>query len=61
MTVELHPDSVHTIVVLDSSSGLKVDALTDAVGSEMMPMGGSALALAGPRRVSPRTRRHGCW
>src|SRR6185436_1700002 len=33
MTVELHPDSVHTIVVLDSSSGLKVDALTGAVGT----------------------------
>ena len=70
MTVELHPDSVYTIVVLDSSSGLKVDALTDAVGSEMMPMGGSALALAaagdrdrdaadrhGPPRAAPVTPR----
>ena len=47
MTVELHPDSVHTIVVLDSSSGLKVDALTDAVGSGMMPMGGVNTGFGG--------------
>ena len=54
MTVELHPDSVHTIVVLDSSSGLKVDALTDAVGSEMMPMGGVGTGFGGtaPRQPS---------
>ena len=54
MTVELHPDSVHTIVVLDSSSGLKVDSLTDAVGSEMMPMGGVGTGFGGtaPRQPS---------
>ena len=54
MTIELHPDSVHTIVVLDSSSGLKVDALTDAVGSEMMPMGGVGTGFGGtaPRQPS---------
>lgn len=54
MTVELHPDSVHTIVVLDSSSGLKVDALTDAVGSGMMPMGGVNTGFGGtaPRQPS---------
>jgi len=53
-TVELHPDSVHTIVVLDSSSGLKVDALTDAVGSGMMPMGGVSTGFGGtaPRQPS---------
>jgi Domain of unknown function (DUF4397) len=47
MAVKLHPDSVHTIVVLDSSSGLKVDALTDAAGSEMMPMGGVNTGFGG--------------
>jgi hypothetical protein len=54
MTVELRPDSVLTIVVLDSSSGLKVDALTDAVGSEMMPMGGVGTGFGGtaPRQPS---------
>jgi hypothetical protein len=52
--VKLRPDSVHTIVVLDSSSGLKVDALTDAVGSEMMPMGGVNTGFGGtaPRQPS---------
>lgn len=54
MTVELHPDSVHAIVVLDSSYGLKVDALTDAAGSGMMPMGGVNTGLGGtaPRQPS---------
>jgi Domain of unknown function (DUF4397) len=54
MPVKLHPDSVHTIVVLDSSSGLKVDTLTDAVGSEMMPMGGVGTGFGGtaPRQPS---------
>lgn len=54
MPVELHPDSVHTIVVLDSSSGLNVDALTDAVGSGMMPMGGVNPGFGGtaPRQPS---------
>ena len=54
MPVTLHPGSVHTIVVLDSSSGLKIDALTDAVGSEMMPMGGVNTGFGGtaPRQPS---------
>jgi hypothetical protein len=47
MPVKLAPDTVHTIVVLDSSSGLKVDALTDAAGSEMMPMGGVNTGFGG--------------
>ena len=54
MSVRLRPDSVHTIVVLDGSSRLKVDALTDAVGSEMMPMGGVSTGFGGtaPRQPS---------
>ena len=34
-------------MVLDGSSGLKVDALTDAVGSQAMPMGGVDTGLGG--------------
>jgi len=52
MPVKLQPNSVHTIVILDSSSGLKVDALTDAVGSEMMPMSGVNTGFGGTARHS---------
>ena len=37
MPVTLAAGTVHTIVVLDGSSGLKVDAVTDAAGSQIMP------------------------
>ena len=47
MSVNLAADTVHTIVVLDGSSGLKVDALTDAVGSQTMPMGGASTGFGG--------------
>jgi Domain of unknown function (DUF4397) len=47
MAVKLAADTVHTIVVLDGSSGLQVDALTDAVGSTMMPMGGPDTGFGG--------------
>jgi hypothetical protein len=47
MRVKLAPDTVHTIVVLDDSSGLRVDALTDAVGSQVMPSGGAGTGLGG--------------
>ena len=39
MPVTLAADSVHTIVVLDNPSGLKVDAVTDSAGSPAMPAG----------------------
>ena len=41
-------------MVLDGSSGLKVDALTDAAGSETMPMGGVNTGFGGtaPRQPS---------
>lgn len=45
--VTLTADTVHTIVVLDDSSGLKVDALTDAAGSQIMPKGGASAGLGG--------------
>jgi len=48
-------DSVHTFVVLDDSSGLKVDALTDSSGSALMPAGGVQAGFGGtaPQPVSP--------
>src|SRR5260370_33832616 len=45
MAVTLAEGSVHTIVVLDAASGLKIDNVTDAAGSMDMPMGGAATAL----------------
>ena len=47
MRVRLGADTIHTIVVLDDSSGLKVDALTDAVGSQTMPRGGANTGFGG--------------
>jgi uncharacterized protein DUF4397 len=45
--VKLTAGSIHTLVVLDSSSGLKVTDLMDAAGSGMMPHGGAATGLGG--------------
>jgi len=55
MSVTLAAGSVHTIVVLDGSSGLKVDILTDAAGSQATPTGGAATGLGGtaPRDAVP--------
>jgi Domain of unknown function (DUF4397) len=47
LRVKLAADTVHTIVVLDDSSGLRVDALTDAVGSQIMPSGGANAGFGG--------------
>jgi hypothetical protein len=54
MSVSLAAGSVHTIVVLDSSSGLQVDNLTDAAGSSAVPSGGAATGFGGmaPRPAS---------
>src|SRR5689334_6824742 len=45
--VKLTAGSIHTLVVLDSASGLKVADLLDAAGSSMMPHGGVATGLGG--------------
>jgi hypothetical protein len=45
--VTLAANTVHTIVVLDDSSGLKVDAVTDAAGSQIMPKGAAAAGFGG--------------
>ena len=47
MPVTMAADSVHTIVVLDDSSGLKVDAVTDAAGSRIMPAGAVSAGFGG--------------
>jgi hypothetical protein len=45
--VKLTPETIHTLVVLDSSSGLSVTDLMDAAGSSVMPNGGAATGLGG--------------
>jgi hypothetical protein len=45
--VKLAPGTIHTLVVLDSSSGLEVTNLMDAAGSSVMPNGGAATGLGG--------------
>jgi len=47
MPVTLAAGSVHTIVVLDDSSGLKADAVTDASGSQIMPKGAVSAGFGG--------------
>ena len=47
MPVSLPSGSVHTIVVLDGASGLKIDNLTDAAGSKDTPQGGAATGFGG--------------
>jgi hypothetical protein len=45
--VTLAAGSVHTIVVLDGTSGLKIDNLTDAAASQVAARGGAATGLGG--------------
>jgi hypothetical protein len=56
--VTLSADSVHTIVVLDNPAGLKVDAVTDATGSQAMPAGGVAAGFGG---TAPRPSHPAPW
>ena len=51
MPVTLAAGSAHTIVVLDTASGLSVDTLTDAAGSSDAPAGGAATGFGG---MAPR-------
>ena len=53
MPVALPAGSVHTIVVLDGSAGLKVGVLTDAAGSAKLPTGGAATGLGGTASPPP--------
>jgi Domain of unknown function (DUF4397) len=47
MPVTLTAGSVHTLVVLDGTSGLTIDNLTDAAGSTDSPRGGAATGFGG--------------
>jgi hypothetical protein len=47
MPVTLAAGSVHTIVVLDGTSGLKIENLTDAAASQFAAKGGAATGLGG--------------
>ena len=47
MSVTLTAGTVHTIVVLDGSSELMADVLTDAAGSQKMPVGGANTGFGG--------------
>jgi hypothetical protein len=58
MSVTLAAGSVHTIVVLDGSSGLNVDNLTDAAGSSDPPAGGAATGFGG---MAPRVPDSAPW
>jgi hypothetical protein len=40
-------DTIYTIVVLDDSGGLKLDALVDSAGSKIMPAGSAATGFGG--------------
>jgi Domain of unknown function (DUF4397) len=53
MAETLAAGSVHTIVVLDGSGGLKVDTLTDAAGSTDTPSGGAATGFGGMAPPAP--------
>jgi hypothetical protein len=52
--LSLPADSTHTLVVLDSSGGLRLVALPDAAGSQVQPSGGAATGFGGmaPRPAS---------
>jgi hypothetical protein len=47
MPVTLAAGSVHSIFVLDGSSGLRIDNVTDAAGSAATPDGGAATGFGG--------------
>jgi hypothetical protein len=49
----LAADTVHTIVVLDGSTGLKTADLTDAVGTKVMPAGAAATGFGGTAQSPP--------
>ena len=53
LSLGLTANTVHTIVVLDGSSGLKADDLTDAVGTQAVPAGGTGTGLGGTALPPP--------
>jgi Domain of unknown function (DUF4397) len=55
LPVTLAAGTAHTIVVLDDSSGLRVDAVTDAAGSQIMPKGAVSAGFGGTAPRPPAT------
>jgi len=53
--VFLRANTIHTLVVLDNQSGLRIHSLKDAVGSRIMPAGGAATGLGGTAPQAPGT------
>ena len=49
--VRLAAGTIHTLVVLDGSTGLKLADLEDAAGSAVMPRGGAATGMGGTAPV----------
>jgi hypothetical protein len=45
--LQLAAGTIHTLVVLDGSAGLKLEDLVDAAGSAVMPEGGASMGLGG--------------
>ncbi|HEY5988392.1 MAG TPA: DUF4397 domain-containing protein, partial [Streptosporangiaceae bacterium] len=45
--ITLGAGTIHTLVVLDSASGLKLDDIEDAAGSAVLPQGGAGTGLGG--------------
>jgi hypothetical protein len=52
-TVTLAAGTVHTLVILDGTSGVTVDNLLDAAGSAIAPAGGAATGLGGTAPRGP--------
>ncbi len=51
--VPLAANTIHTLVVLDESGGLRIDSLEDAAGSQTMPVGAAATGLGGTAPRAP--------
>src|SRR5215472_1249080 len=51
-SVLLPAGTIHTLVVLDTSNGLKLASIEDAAGSAVAPQGGAATGLGGTAPVS---------
>lgn len=51
--VFLPANTIHTLVVLDTSGGLRIGSLQDAAGSRAMPHGGIAAGLGGTAPRAP--------
>ncbi len=59
--VSLPANTIHTLVVLDESGGLRIDSLEDAVGSQTMPVGAAATGLGGTAPRAPGSIRCRGW